>query len=574
MEKNKKTIYILLLIIFIGLIVRFWSINYGLPEIKYIDSEKTLGPAKRIAYNILNGKLDIDPKKYQYPTVFINIMAAEFIVYGLYYGFINTLSGKYRTFKEAIQSLYRPPDPGYNYRAVPSVFHLMARVTSALAGTLTILFVFLLGTTTFKDRKIGLVAALFLAFMFGHVKDTTYPMTDATMCLMGTIAAYYIAKISIDDRLKNYILAGAFLGLGISTKYFPILFLIPFSIIIATKCQKQIGNKKFNFNSYKKPLIGLLMIPLFFLIGTPIFLARYNKILGIGGEKGTRKTGVIKELRSQKGGKLGYTQNWYFDLLFCTYPINNEPLSAQSHLNILGAPLLILLILGLYLSLYKVLTNQSQNRWMDIGLTITVILFYIFMAGTGRRKLIRYFYFLYPIYAVIAARFLTETIHFLFNKRKRNHTLPLIIAAIIFVLPTGIRTMRFNFLRSHTDTRLIAGKWFEQNVPFGTKIFMPQFYPPIISSAKYNISFYSGKSMGNFNPTVKLIKQFGIKYIITSSYDTIRFYSPDAIRWKPDLTIRWKKFLRSLDKKTKLIKHYENNTFNKPGPEIKIYEVI
>ena len=65
---DTNTRNILLLIIIIGLIVRLWSIHYGLPDIKYIDAEKTVGLAKKISSNILKGTFDIDPQKYQYPT--------------------------------------------------------------------------------------------------------------------------------------------------------------------------------------------------------------------------------------------------------------------------------------------------------------------------------------------------------------------------------------------------------------------------------------------------------------------------------------------------------------------------
>ncbi|MGA1794520.1 MAG: ArnT family glycosyltransferase [bacterium] len=550
----------------IALMVRLWGINYGLPEIKYIDAEKTLLPAKKIALNILTGNWNIDPQKYQYPTVYINLMAIEFIAYGAIYGVINTHLGRHRSFKEAIQALYTAPERGYLYRAVPSAFHLLARITSAIAGALTVLFVFLIGKTAFEDKRIGLVSALFLAFMFGHVKDSRFPMTDATMCLLGIIGLYYLSRISVDDQLKDHVLCGVFIGLGISTKYFPGFFIITYLIIIAPKLLEGLKNKKANLMYYKKPLAGFLMIFVFFLVGTPIFLVRYNKYLGIG------TGGVVSELQSQAGGKIGYTQNWYFDLLFSRFPINNEPLAAQSHLSVMGGPLLFFLICGIIYALYLVLTNKSKNRWFDIGICITVILFYMFLAGEGKKKLIRYFYFLYPVYTVIAARFITEMVDFFFKEKRWNKSV-LVVASIVFVFPTGMRTVRLNYLQSHIDSRLIAGKWFERNIPQGSKVFAPILYPPIISTVKYDVSYYRGESMRDLNPTVALLKRAGFEYIITSSYDTSVFYSPDAMKHNPELTFRWRGFYDSLDDDAELIMRFESNLIDKPGPEIKIYRV-
>lgn len=565
MAKNIKNISILLIIIIlIGLVMRLWSINYGLPDIMYIDAQKTVGLSKKIALKILNGKWNIDPEQYQYPTFYINILATEFVIYGLYYGLVNTYNGKFKTFKEAIYSLYTPKKPGYLYNAVPPVFYSMARITSAIAGTLTILFTFLLATTAFKDRRIGLVAALFIALMFFHIKDSKYPMTDATMCLMGVIGAYYIAKISIESTLKNYILAGAFIGLGFSTKYFPIFYTIPFGFIIIKDWIDEKNKEKKNL--YKKIAIGLSMILIFFIIGTPIFLLRYPNYLGF----------TKMQMRVQHSGKLGYTQSWYFDYLFNTYPINNELFSANGFWSAMGIPLLILLLTGIIYSLYMVFSNKSNNKWIDLGLTTMVILFYIFMAGEGKKRIIRYFYFCYPIYAIIAARFLTDIIDIIFkNFKYQKRNLILCTFAIIFVLPAFIKTIRFNYIRSFTDTRIPSGKWIEENIPYGSKIFMPILYPPLISTKKYKIGYYrgGGGEMAKFIPIVEQIKLAGFEYIITSSYDTLIFYSPDSLREHPKLTMNWRSFHKSLDKKAKLIKKFENNKINKPGPEIKIYKI-
>ena len=79
--------------------------------------------------------------------------------------------------------------------------------------------------------------------------------------------------------------------------------------------------------------------------------------------------------------------------------------------------------------------------------------------------------------------------------------------------------------------------------------------------------------MKEFNPTIEQIKRAGFEYIITSSYDTIVFYAPDSLRELPKLSLNWRYFLESLDKRAALIKRFENNKINKPGPEIRIYKI-
>ena len=85
---NHLRIYFSLLFIIIvaGFSIRLLGVKFGLPDSTYVDSGHTIIPAKRIAYNILQGKFDIDTQTYLYPALFYNLLATEFITYGVLYG--------------------------------------------------------------------------------------------------------------------------------------------------------------------------------------------------------------------------------------------------------------------------------------------------------------------------------------------------------------------------------------------------------------------------------------------------------------------------------------------------------
>ena len=555
----KKKYYLLGLIILIALFVRLWGINHGLPDIMYVDAQKTVGISKRITLNILNGKFDIDPQKYQYPTLFLNLLVVEFTAYSVIYALIGKWQGRFKSFSEAVRVLYTPPGSGYLYQAVPSAFYLIARITNALAGVLTVFFVFLLGAKAYKDDRIGLCSALFLALMFFHVKDSRYPMTDAVMCLMGAIALYYIACLNHEGGIKNYLLAGAFIGFGVSTKYLPVFLVIPFLIVMRFRWweeHKTVEPKRL----YGYPLSGLAMIPVSFVIGTPIFLVRFKNYLGHS----------QRQVAAQTGGKLGFTQSWYFDYLFSRIPSNYEPLAIDSFWGAMGLPILILLLLGLIYALYRGFTHRDKIQPLDIGFSLLIICYYVFMAGPGNKRIIRYFYFLYPIFCVIAARFLVDA--FSWIKYLKGKAGILIALAILCVLPTGIRTIRYVYLLSHTNTRIESGRWIEKHIQPGAKIFTPILYPPSISKTRYKIFFYRGENM-DIIPNIQMIRRAGFEYVITSSYDSVVYFYPDSMRERPELVSGWKKFYLSLDESLPLLKRFENNLINKPGPEIKIYRL-
>ena len=557
--KIKKKYYLLGLIILIALFVRLWAINHGLPELMYVDAQKTVGISKRITLNILNGKFNIDPKKYQYPTFFLNLLVVEFTVYAACYAVISKWQGRSKSFSEAVKALYSPKGSGYLYQAVPSAFYLIARITSALAGVLTVFFVFLLGAKAFKDDRIGLCSALFLALMFFHVKDSRYPMTDAMMALMSVIALYYIACLSHDGGIKNYLLAGTFIGLGVSTKYLPGFLVIPFLIVMGFKWweERKTGDTK---KLYGYPLSGLAMIPVAFIIGTPIFLLRINNYLGHS----------QRQLAAQTGGKLGFTQSWYFDYIFSRIPSNYEPFAIDSLWGAMGLPILILLILGLIYALYRGFTQRDKIQPLDIGFSLLIIFYYIFLAGPGNKRIIRYFYFLYPLFCLMGARFLVEA--FSWIRPLKGKVWILICLSILCVLPTGIRTIRYVYLLSHTNTRIESGAWIEKHIQPGAKIFAPILYPPCISNSTYKIFFYRGENM-DIIPNIGMLRKAGFEYIITSSYDSTIYFYPDSMRERPELVSGWKRFYLTLDKSLSLLKKFDNNLINKPGPEIKIYKL-
>ncbi|MGA1865141.1 MAG: ArnT family glycosyltransferase [bacterium] len=558
--KIKTKYYLLGLIILIALFVRLKAINHGLPDIMYVDAQKTVGVSKRITWNILNGKFDIDPKQYQYPTLFLNLLAAEFTVYAVSYALIGNWQGRFKSFSEAVNALYTPKGSGYLYQAVPSVFYLIARITNALAGVLTVFFVFLVGAKAFKDDRIGLCSALFLALMFFHVKDSRYPMTDSMMALMSAIALYYIACLNHDGGLKNYLLAGTFIGLGVSTKYLPGFLVIPFLVVMGFRWWDEHKTTSDTKKLYGYPLSGLIMIPISFIIGTPIILVRFSNYFGR----------YSKQLAAQSGGKLGFTQSWYFDYLFSRIPSNYEPLAIDSFWGAMGLSILILLIFGIIYALYRGFTNRDKIQPLDIGFALVIICYYIFLAGPGNKRIIRYFYFLYPLFCIMAARFLVDV----FSRIKflKGKGWILLCLSILFVLPTGIRTFRYVYLLSHTNTRIESGQWIEKHIKPGTRIFAPILYPPCISSTTYKIFYYRGENM-DIVPNIEMLKRAGFEYVITSSYDSIVYFYPDSMREQPELVSGWKKFYLSLDESLSLAKQFENNLIDKPGPEIKIYKL-
>jgi len=147
-------------------------------------------------------------------------------------------------------------------------------------------------------------------------------------------------------------------------------------------------------------------------------------------------------------------------------------------------------------------------------------------------------------------------------------------AAVLLALPTTIRSVRYNHLMSHTNNRIIAGKWIEGNIPKGSKLYMPILYPPRVSRTNYKIYYYKGrqKTADRVIPYEYLKKQ-GIDYIILSSYDYGPAYSKEALKNHPAATLAMLRVYRGAEEDAEWCKVFESNLKDIPGPTIKIFKV-
>ncbi len=568
---NKKLVLGLLIIILIlSTVLRLWGIKFGLPHIYYIDSTKIVKRSKLIANNIIHKKWDIDPRFYQYPTLLTNLLAIEYVIYGLGYGFITSKTGKYKSMKEAIDVLFREANPAYVYDPYPPVFYLLARLNNAVAGILTVLLCFFLAKLAFEnDERAGLLAAFFLCVMFIHTKHSKYPMPDSVLALWTVFAMIYVIKIILRGNLKDYILSGLFIGLGTSTKYLTVFLTAPFMLNAAYNFWQNRTDKILIKRVIIFTLIGLIMIPIGFLAGTPMFLARYREFTG-------RAIGEHKGLGSSKtGGKYGNTQTCFFDYFFNKVPSWFEPYTYNSLWGAMGIPLLILVLLAFIYFIFMGIGTGTKNKiiYWDFILFITIVYFYL--SGKGKNRIMRYFVVAVPFYAVIAGKFLADIANKIpFEWFRARKGIFIGIAAIIIAMPTTMRTIRYNHLMTHTNNRVIAGRWIESNIPQGSKIWMPILYPPCVSREKYEIYFYRGqaKTAGSVVP-FNVLKAQGFDYVILSSYDYGMAYSDEVLRDYPEGTLAMLKFYRDVEENAVWSKIFESNLKDLPGPTIKIFKI-
>ena len=94
---------------------------------------------------------------------------------------------------------------------------LAGRMISALADVGTVVLVYLLGSRLFGRRE-GLLASALLALAVVHIQLSHFYSVDTLLAFCAVAALYFMYGVAREGRLRDSILAGAFIGLGVATK--------------------------------------------------------------------------------------------------------------------------------------------------------------------------------------------------------------------------------------------------------------------------------------------------------------------------------------------------------------------
>jgi YYY domain-containing protein len=94
---------------------------------------------------------------------------------------------------------------------------IAGRIISALADTGTVIVVYLLGSRLYGRRE-GLLASVLVALSVIHIQLSHFFAVDTILALCVVAALYFMYGVAREGRLRDSVLAGAFIGLGVATK--------------------------------------------------------------------------------------------------------------------------------------------------------------------------------------------------------------------------------------------------------------------------------------------------------------------------------------------------------------------
>lgn len=316
----------------------------------------------------------------------------------------------------------------------------IGRTLSGLLGAGCVVFTYLCGKQA-AGRRAGVLAALMVCFSFLAVQHSHLAKPHVAVALFTTACLYYCMRIIEKPGLYNYILAGISGGLAVATLHSGF---VAGACLLTAVALAPSRYGPFSVKRYlaKGPIIAVFII----LLGIP--LGHPNRIAGlIEIARGAQEWSYLMRPHVPSASEsLG------------TGAMKRVPLTLLAYdpwVSILGT---IALLSGLW----------KRPRWWKLclpGLVMTLFFFLVF--GHIKSFVPRFLILVLPPLSVAAAA-LVETAMSRLGPGIKRFAYP--VAFVLFLLPGVAAVLKLDSLYVAEDTRVMASRWIEENVPVTTPL--------------------------------------------------------------------------------------------------------
>ncbi|MCX6031979.1 MAG: glycosyltransferase family 39 protein [Chloroflexi bacterium] len=536
---------VLIAILVLALALRLWSIDFGLPYAYHIDERSYVIGALNLGQGEING--------YPQQVGLVNVLIGEYVGYYL----VGRLAGLFASAQDFARAYYTDP----------TVFYLLGRLTSAVLGVVSCWAVYLLGKEL-RNRLVGLAAALLVAVNFLHVRESHFTTPDVAQALGFTMVALLCLKTLKSGRLRTLYMASFLGGVVIAWKWASFPLILPL-IFVAW----QAGAGRSFLAVFKRWLICGLLVLVGFAVFSPqllLFPAPYIEW--------AKRDYITGSVGGYGGFLIDTVPGWLFYLK-----------ASWIGLGVLG---LALALAGLILWTYRLLWLRNRQ----IAVPLLLFVGYFLLMASSRRYFVRYAVPMAPFLALAVADAVNWASERWSAGSRRGVAAALVALVLLAAVQPTMAAARANILWAREDTRTLAKRWIEQNIPEGAKIatdwmvhgvpLATSDVPSPYSSRTYQVTEVNG--LGLSDHPVEFYRAEGFDYLITTSYisnlhlvDRQRDEGRDA-------------FYRSLDSTFDLVQEFRPYTgnveppfmfdhiygpltalwqFGLPGPTLKIYRV-
>lgn len=543
-------------ILLLGLGLRAWSLDFGLPFRYNVDEPAYVIAALRIA----QGKLQLN-----YPPMSPSFQQLLYVVlYGLFF-MAKFLTG-------AVAS---PNDFAKLYEIDPTPFYLLARSVSVVSSLISISLLFAI-VRRLRELLTAALATLFLAVCFLDVRHAHFvePYSLVTMMALACVYAALRCGGNGEPNGRKWLIAsGLTCGVAVGIRYSVLpLGLVPLFAV---------GTRWFGSGPDRR--LRALAID----FGWIALAGGFGLLIGVPGLI-VNLPNTLAAVRGQSS--LAGSLSGFFGITFTDLP------TWRFYLAVLeiawGIPLLIAIALGV---MHVIAGRSVQDR-----LFLVFPLFYgleLSLASASSSAFARYLLPALPFMAFLAADGFMVVLRWLGSRLPERYFPALLgVTSLVLVAIPLMRGVKLDRLWTIPDTRTQAKAWIEANLPVGTHL-ATQWHGPPLSTATdseprsqrtYDLKLLYPFSADEDLDTLEFYQDEGFEYLVLSSY-IYNLKLADSGRER----IR-QRFYHRLDQEAKLVaefKPYQGEgeppflfeqiwgpithlwDYERPGPTIKIYRL-
>ena len=492
--------------------LRLIGLQYGLPAVYNPDEVAIMARALSFARGTLN------PENFLYPTFYFYVL---FAWVGVYLAMV-WASGRVESLA-ALQQLYFT-DPTGIYTA--------GRLLGVVTGTATVAFLFRFGERLL-DRRTAIAATIFLAVAPLHVRDSHYVKHDVPATLAIVFAYLAICRLwpcaaPNGPARRDTLVAGAACGVAFSTHYYCIFLAVPLAIAVVQGWR----SKGFAASASHLALAAAASAVVFFALSPFILVEPLTAWRDIAANRHI----VID--RAVSAGAFAPASR-YLEMLWA---------------DAVGKPIALLAAAG-------VISMAVVSPARALLLLAFPLPFLFFISNTAPAS--RYLNPILPFLALFAAWAVAQI-----SARLGNQPVVFWAAVVIAAAPALRSSVAADRFFRQTDTRTLAQRYLESNLPSGTTI-LTQPYSAALTPSKVGLLEALTKNVGGVDAaSIKFRLQMSLDpypepsyrliYLGRGGLDAEKIYVDPSSLATPDGLAA----LRSLGVAYVLIKRY-----NKPDPE-------
>ena len=405
------------LLLLFSLVLRVWGAEHGLPYAYNADENSHFVPRAIGLYGH-----DWNPDYFVNPPAYTYVVH---IVFSLWFGG-----------REGVSELFARD---------PTEVWVVARVTTAVLGTIAVWLLYLAGTRLF-DRRVGLLSAAVLSVAFLPVFYSHLALNDVPTLAPISLALYGAAGVLRLGRTRDYAIAGAGVGLACATKYTGGIVLLP----VLAAAAIQFGAAGGRGPAVRGTLLAGLAALVAFVLANPYAVLDFPAFID----------GITHQSSASSGetqGKLGLTHGngWTYYLWTFTWGLGWVPLVAA---------------IGALPALWR------DERRLLLLLVPAPLLFVLFM-GMQERFFGRWLIPIFPFVCLLAAYAALEAAEWIARRSPALRPTLLAVAAVALCGQGVVYSLHIVQVLSREDTRNMAREWMVEHVPARTKVVVEPVVP-------------------------------------------------------------------------------------------------